>query len=395
MPEKFILSSLGMVNALGDDLDVVWRRLSAGDGGLVEDDALWPGRRVRVGRVTAALPALPDDLSDYECRNNRLAQSALRGIEPSVHAAVRRFGKDRVGVVAGSSTSGVGETETAFGIWRRTGALPADFRYVKHELGGLAEFVARALKVGGPRYTVSTACSSGAKVFAAGRALIRMGVCDAVVVGGADSLCSLTVRGFGALESLSDDVCQPLSRNRKGLNIGEGAAFFLMERGTAGVSLLGVGESSDAHHMSAPEPEGMGAQAAMEAALRDAACGPADVAYVNLHGTATPHNDRMESLAVHRVLPGVPVSSSKPLTGHALGAAGALEVAFCWMALSRAEGGRAPLIPHLWDGVRDEALPALPVALSGDRTKVGQRLVFLSNSFGFGGNNCAVLLGSS
>lgn len=139
----------------------------------------------------------------------------------------------------------------------------------------------------------------------------------------------------------------------------------------------------------------MGAQAAMEAALRDAACGPADVAYVNLHGTATPHNDRMESLAVHRVLPGVPVSSSKPLTGHALGAAGALEVAFCWMALSRAEGGRAPLIPHLWDGVRDEALPALPVALSGDRTKVGQRLVFLSNSFGFGGNNCAVLLGSS
>jgi 3-oxoacyl-[acyl-carrier-protein] synthase-1 len=346
-----------------------------------------------VGRVASPLPAIPTALARFDCRNNSLALAALRQIEPAVRAAIGKYGAARVGVVSGTSTSGVGATENAYETWKKDGALPPSFAYDQHEIGGLAAFVAAILDLKGPAYSLSTACSSGAKALASARALIRMGACDAVVVGGADSLCRLTVRGFGALESLSEGPCVPLSGKRTGLNIGEGAAFFLMERGDKGVAFLGSGESVDAHHMSAPDPEGRGAEEAMRAALADAGLTAEDIAYVNLHGTATPLNDRMESLAVSRVLPGVPVSSSKGMIGHTLGAAGAMEAGLCWMALARAQGGRAPLLPHAWDGAADPELPKLRLAAAGDVTAKRDPLVFLSNSFAFGGNNCAVALG--
>jgi 3-oxoacyl-[acyl-carrier-protein] synthase-1 len=246
------------------------------------------------------------------------------------------------------------------------------------------------LGVAGPATVISTACSSSAKALASAARLLRAGLADAVITGGADSLCRFTVAGFTALESVSEARCNPMSINRRGINIGEGAALFLMTREPGPVRLSGWGESSDAHHISAPEPEGRGALAAMRAALERASVTPSEIDYVNLHGTATPLNDAMESRAVHALLGGsVPCSSTKPLTGHTLGAAGALEAAFCWLALHDNPRGRLP--PHWWDGEADPALPALSLVKPGQELGRPLRAV-LSNSFAFGGSNAALLL---
>jgi 3-oxoacyl-[acyl-carrier-protein] synthase-1 len=222
--------------------------------------------------------------------------------------------------------------------------------------------------------------------------LLNMGICDAVVCGGVDSLCAFTVAGFTALESVSEARCNPLSANRNGINIGEGAALFLMTREPAAVSLRGWGESSDAHHMSAPEPSGKGASIAIEKALARAGIEASQIDYINLHGTATPQNDAMESRAVHALFgDAVPVSSTKAFTGHALGAAGAIEAALCWLAMQD-ENPEGLLPPHLWDGVGDPALPQLNVVTPG--TRLGRPLDWaLSNSFAFGGANAVVVFG--
>jgi 3-oxoacyl-[acyl-carrier-protein] synthase-1 len=222
--------------------------------------------------------------------------------------------------------------------------------------------------------------------------MIRMGLCDAVVTGGVDTLCGFTVAGFSALESVSAAPCNPLSAARNGINLGEGAALFLMSREPAAVALCGWGESSDGHHMSAPDPAGGGARLAMEAALRRAGIAAADVDYINLHGTATVQNDAMESRAVANLFGAhVAVSSTKPFTGHTLGAAGAVEAAFCWLAMQDDNPeGRLP--PHLWDRVQDPALPVLNVVRPGDR--LGRPLRWaLSNSFAFGGSNATLVFG--
>jgi len=254
-----------------------------------------------------------------------------------------------------------------------------------------AVFLARYLGLRGPAYTVSTACTSSAKAFASARGLLRHDLCDAVLVGGVDSLCRLTINGFTALESTTTALSNPMSRNRCGINIGEGAALFLLTRDEAAVELLGIGESSDAHHISAPHPAGSGAEAAMRAALADAGLPASAVDYLNLHATATPRNDEMESRAVARVFPqGVAASGTKPLTGHTLGAAGATELAFCWLAL---RDGRLP--PHLWDGVVDPELPRLDL-IGGERHFARTRgRVCMSNSFAFGGSNASLLIGDA
>ena len=241
---------------------------------------------------------------------------------------------------------------------------------------------------------MATACSSSAKVFASARRLIRTGIADAAVVGGADTLCRLTLNGFASLEALSAGICNPFSVNRDGITIGEGAAAFLMQPGDGPIRLLGVGESSDAHHVSAPDPSGAGAAAAMRAALADAGLTPDDIAYVNLHGTATPLNDAMESRALASVFARpVPASSTKSLTGHMLGAAGGCEAAFLWLTLSPEHNPAGRLPPHVWDGAADPALPTVALVGPGARLPAQQRLALLSNSFAFGGSNAAVILG--
>jgi 3-oxoacyl-[acyl-carrier-protein] synthase-1 len=257
-------------------------------------------------------------------------------------------------------------------------------------MGSPAAMLAMALGVSGPAYVHSSACSSSAKAMASAARLINMGLCDAVLTGGVDSLCAFTVAGFSALESVSDAQCNPLSVNRRGINIGEGAALFLMSREPATVSLSGWGESSDGHHMSAPDPTGGGARLAITQALERAGINAADIDYINLHGTATPQNDAMESRVIHELFgDAVPVSSTKPFTGHTLGAAAAIEAALCWLAMQDEEG-RLP--PHLWDGAADPALPILRIAAPG--ASLGRPLRWaLSNSFAFGGSNATLVLG--
>ena len=389
------LPALGIVNALGCGADEVAARLFGGDSSalVIDDTLLADGGTARVGRVRCALPAIPPELADQASRNNRLLLAALEQIRVPVEQALARYGRQRVGVVLGTSTSGIAEGEAAVAAYRQNGRLPTYYAYAQQELASPAIFLARLLGVKGPAYCVSTACTSSAKAFVAARRLLRQGVCDAVLVGGVDTLCRLTLNGFAALESLSPELCNPMSRNRQGINIGEGAALFLMTRDAteseSTCALLGAGESSDAYHISAPHPEGLGAETAMRAALADAGLAPAEVDYLNLHATATRKNDEMESRAVARVFrDGVAASGTKPLTGHTLGCAGATELALCWLAL---RDGRLP--PHVWDGEADAELPALALVAAGNRFARNARRVCMSNSFAFGGSNACLLIG--
>jgi 3-oxoacyl-[acyl-carrier-protein] synthase-1 len=390
------LAALGLVNALGTGPDEIWTRLLAGEPSrLVVREDLVPDLPLRVGAVEERLPAVPAELAVYACRNNAMALAALRQIEPAARAAIDACGPARVGVVMGTSTSGVSDAEDAIRHQQRFGGLAPSFAYAQLEFGGVAAFVAAYLGVTGPAYTLSTACSSGARALASARSLLALGLCDAVVAGAADTLCGLTTNGFSALQALCPTVTNPCSLNRCGLTLGEGAAIFLLLPSESGIQLLGVGESSEAHHMSAPEPTGAGAEAAMRGALADAGLAPDALAYLNLHGTGTPLNDRMECLAVERVFGArLPASSTKPLVGHTLGAAGAMEAAFCWLVLDRREDGRLALPPHCWDGVRDPELPPVHLVRKGEVVAVRGPARVMSNSFGFGGNNCTLVLGT-
>jgi 3-oxoacyl-[acyl-carrier-protein] synthase-1 len=356
---------------------------------------LVPGQSLLVGEVTRDLPDIPPELSRYTCRTNMLSLAAFRQIEGAVTEAVARVGARRAGVVMGSSTSGIASAEAAVATWLERGELPPSFDYACLEFGGVASFLAAYAGITGPAFTLSTACSSGARALESARSLLDLGVCDVVLAGGADSLCALTAAGFVSLQAVSDDPSNPFSLHRSGLTLGEGAAVFLLTREPGPIVLLGTGSSGEGYHMSAPEPDGTGAEAAMRAALLDAQIEPRAVTYVNLHGTGTPLNDAMEARAVHRVLGDlVPCSSSKPLVGHTLGASGAIEAGICWLMLDRrAHEGQLRMPPHPWDGVPDPTIPRLHLVDSGNPIMPSSPVVLLSNSFGFGGNNCTVILG--
>ena len=336
---------------------------------------------------------LPVALSRYDCRNNRLTLMGLEtdGFGDRVREAVVRYGADRVGVFLGTSTAGILQTELAY---RRrdpaTGALPDDFHYREtHNAFSLAEFTRDHFGLTGMAMAISTACSSSAKVFAAAARQLALGTIDAAIVGGVDTLCLTTLYGFASLQLTSKNPCRPYDAARDGISIGEGAAFALLERNTAPASgkvmLLGVGESSDAYHMSSPHPEGLGARLAMEAALRSAGLTPGDIDYINLHGTATPANDAAEGKAVAALFGDrVPGNSTKGATGHTLGAAGAIEALICAMALT---DGRVPGSPGT--GALDPSIP-IRYQLHGEDRPLRHAL---SNSFGFGGSNCSLVLG--
>jgi len=393
-PRLARLAALGIETAIGSGPAETWPRLLAGDrSGFVRRDDLVPGRSLLVAEVARPLPRVPAALARYDCRNNALSLAAFEPIETAVRDAVRAAGPGRVGVVMGTSTSGASDTERALRVRRETGVLPAWFHYEQLELGGVAGFLADLVGARGPVSAISTACSSGARALATARSLLALGLCDVVLAGATDTLCGLTTNGFSSLHAISDELPNPFSANRKGLVLGEGSALFLVTRESGGIQLTGVGECGEAHHMSAPDPDGAGAEHAMREALADARLAPAEIAYVNLHGTGTPLNDAMESLAVSRVFgPGTPVSSTKALVGHTLGAAGAIEAAFCWMVLERARGGALQPIPHVFDGVRDPELAPLNLIEKPDPVAIGGVANVLTNSFGFGGNDCTLVL---
>lgn len=387
--KRVYLHDLGIINALGSDAASVRKGLLRGSSaGMRTRDDLIKGRGVHVGTVDGELPALGAACARYQSRNNRLLAAALAQIRPQVDAALERHGAARVGAVIGTSTSGIAEGERAIMALEREGRFPEGYDYRQQEISSPSEYLRHALGLKGPCWTVSTACTSSAKAFSSARRLISLGLCDAVIVGGVDSLCRLTLNGFAALESLSQGLCNPSSKNRDGINIGEGAAVFLMSREPGPVALLGIGESSDAYHISGPDPEGKGAEIALRRALSQA--GVTRVDYLNLHGTATVQNDLMENAVVARVLGQVPCSSTKPMVGHTLGAAGATEAAFCWMLLADPQDRMLP--PHLWDGMVDPALAPLNLCTLGQVADTCE--VMASNSFAFGGNNACLVLGN-
>ena len=391
---RLYLEALGLVTPLGRGKEAVAEGLFSGTrDGLVWRDDLLPARRIRVGAIAGGLPEIPARLRAYDCRNNRLALVALDEIARDIAEAIHVFGAARIGVVLGTSTSGIADGETALHAHRLDGAWPNGFTYTQQETGNAAVFAAAYLGLDGPAYTVTTACSSSAKAFASAQRLVDADLCDAVVVGGVDTLCRLTLHGFNALDSLAADHCNPFSRNRDGIMIGEGAAMFLLTPRPAPIALLGVGESSDAHHVSAPDPTGAGAMRAMRGALHAAGLPSEAVDYVNLHGTATPLNDAMEGRAVAEIFgTDTACSSTKALTGHLLGAAGAVEAAFLWLSLQpRYSDGRLP--PHIWDGQRDPGIPPINLVAADTRLAITPRCAMISNSFAFGGSNAAVLLG--
>jgi 3-oxoacyl-[acyl-carrier-protein] synthase-1 len=387
------LNAMGVSCALGAGAAEMRAALfdAAQPGGVALSDRWTPGRPQWLGALRHEPAPLGCDVPvPLRSRNNALLAQTLTQLRSAVDAAVAHHGPGRVAVVLGTSTAGVAEGEAAARRRAACAGWPPGYHYGQQEMGSPAAFVAHELGVHGPSYGLSTACSSAAKALASGARLLHAGLADAVVAGGADTLCGLTLAGFGALESVSAARTNPLSANRRGINIGEGAALFLMTREPGPVRLAGWGETSDAHHMSAPEPAGRGAIDAMRQALKRAGIAPAAVDYVNLHGTATVQNDAMESRAVAEVLGhDVPVSSTKPLTGHALAAAAAIETAIAWLTLVDNPGGALP--PHWWDGASDPALAPLRIAGPGASLGRAPRLV-LSNSFAFGGSNAVLVL---
>ena len=334
------------------------------------------------------------DLSDYDCRNNRLAQLCLEqdGFSVAVDNIKKKYSAERIGVFLGTSTSGILQGELAYRhLDPITGALPADFYYQKTQNAySLSDFVSRYLGLSGPSFVVSSACSSSAKVFANALRMMAAGVCDAAIVGGVDSLCFSTLYGFNSLGLVSPFPCRPYDISRDGISVGEGAGFVILERAKESnnnddILLLGVGESSDAYHMSTPHPEGIGAKMAMRRALTSAGLQPQDIDYINLHGTATKSNDASEAQAVADIFgKTVPCSSTKGWTGHLLGAAGITEVIISMLAIKHG------LIPG---SVNTQTIdPEMGINYQLDNSDQPIDRV-LSNSFGFGGSNCSLILG--
>lgn len=389
------ITAYTLTNALGAGIEASLAALHAGRSGLRSCDLQGVDLQTWIGRVDGLEQVeLPPSHRDYDCRNNRLAYLALQqdDFQATLNRAIERHGAGRIGLFIGTSTSGIAATEAAYQRQApEPTSLPNDFDFAKtHNISSAVAFVRSLLGLQGPALSISTACSSSAKVFAAAHRYIEAGVCDAALVGGVDSLCLTTLYGFNSLDLISDQPCRPWDTERRGISIGEAAGFALLERKTADSEaplLLGYGESSDAYHMSTPHPDGAGAALAMSQALERAGIAPSQIDYINLHGTATRSNDAAEDRAVASLFGNATAcSSTKGFTGHTLGAAGLSEAIICLLAL------RHGLMPQTLQCEQIDPGLRTPVLLQPMHTNVER---VLSNSFGFGGNNCSLLFGAA
>ncbi|MDR9500004.1 MAG: beta-ketoacyl-ACP synthase, partial [Hydrogenovibrio sp.] len=387
------ITASSLVTALGQGHAANLNALTHSQSGLRPGlTTLTPKLDATFGEIEAiADVVLPGALKDWHCRNHQLAWLALHtdDFAQSAQAAINRYGAHRIGVALGTSTSGILSTEQTLQKKAETGEFDPDYHYPQtHRMNALADFCAQVLGTQGPRVVISTACSSSAKVFATAQRWLAHDWVDAVVVGGVDTLCLTTLHGFNALDLISASPVKPLDANRDGINIGEAGGFMLLEKPDSGaasdVVLAGFGESSDAHHISAPHPEGQGAVLAMQAALTRARLETEDIDYINLHGTGTPSNDLTEAKALRHLFgPSLPAhSSTKGFTGHTLGAAGIVEAIFCQYALTE-----QTLWPNQNLDTLDPELDLAPV-----RTPTTHRVHHcMTNSFGFGGNNASLI----
>ncbi|MBO6947515.1 MAG: beta-ketoacyl-ACP synthase [Rhodospirillales bacterium] len=387
--DSIAVKCMTCTSALGRGMTAMRAALTDERTGLVSYECPEAPLTTSVGRVADLdTVVFPEGFEVFDCRNNRLAEMALGedGFSDEAASAVRDFGADRVGVVLGTSTSGIGSTERVYADHARGHPLstPSNFS-TTHDLSSLSRFVAERLGAKGPCYTISTACSSSTRSFSDGARLIAAGLCDAVIVGGVDSLCETSIRGFNALQLLSPGPCRPNDRDRDGISIGEAGGFALLTRADTNdrVVLSGIGESSDAYHMSSPHPEGKGAIAAMRSALETAGLTSKDIDYVNMHGTGSVYNDKVEDMAIAAVLgEGTPCSSTKGFSGHTLGGAGILEAAVTVTALTE---GFIPANLNL-----QTADPELKCRIVGETIQADLTHV-MTNNFGFGGNNCVLI----
>ncbi|WP_105902248.1 beta-ketoacyl-[acyl-carrier-protein] synthase family protein [Vibrio gangliei] len=386
------IHACGSHSALGWNADMIHQHLQAGSTPNMQLSRDWlnDGSETVVGVAAGPLPEISEQFAHQNTHNNRLTLSALLQMDEPIQKAIKEYGADRIAVIVGTSTSGISDGEQAISQWQQSQQLPQHFDYHQQEMANTSRFIAEYYGITGPNYTISTACSSSGRVFISAQRLLKAGLVDAVIAGGADTLCKLTLNGFYGLEALSHQHCNPFSDNRDGINIGEAAAFMLLSLEKPAeqqpcVALMGAGDSSDAHHISAPHPEGAGAEQAMRKALKQAGLKPQNIGYINAHGTATKLNDAMEAKAIERVFGNqTPVSSTKPLTGHTLGAASAIEAAICWHVLHY----QLPLPAQINDGKSDE----FSIQLAHTQQTL-ERPAILSNSFAFGGNNVSLIFG--
>ena len=387
-PAVGIQFSVGL-SALGNTAEQIKQALTTEQNTLSLVSGFIPEKQVWVGAYQQPLiESIPAFLQDLGSRNLRLALTALSSIETEIRDYTAQFDRKRLAIILGTSTSGIADNEKLLKQYFLNQA-DVEVQHCKQEMGSLAKGLQMYLGWEGPAYTISTACSSSAKAMAAGQRLINADLADAVLVGGVDSLCQLTLNGFNSLESLSNNLCQPCGAQRDGINIGEAAGLFLLSKETAPVMLMAAGESMDAWHISAPHPEGKGAAEAMQKALDRAGITASDIGYLNMHGTATPQNDAMEIKAVQTVFQqyDVPISSTKHKTGHCLGAAGAIEAVICQQVLADQSW-----LPLHQSGSIDPELDEQNYVLNAQLQQPVQYV--MSNSFAFGGSNISLIFGT-
>lgn len=374
-----ILQDLGFVCALGRTHDEIVENARRGDtSGMFRVKPSVSGICVPFGSV--------DIETTQSMRCYDLLVAALKQIEPAILKLKSDYPLNRIGIVIGASNTGIHEAQQHINTALATGHLPPEFSLDEIELHSPAAFLQKNTGFAGPVYTVSTACSSSAKVFQDAQDLIDQDICDAVLVGGVDARCDFALNGFDALSALSYKHTNPMSQNRDGINLGEAAAIFIMTRGTDGIKLLGVGESSDAYHLTCPDPNGAGAISAMNMALNNADLTADKIDFINMHGTGTVANDAMESLAINSVFGDKTLcASTKPLTGHTLGAAGAVGVALSWLMLKHQF-----IVPHIFDGEYGADCAKINLATGRGTTNID---TVLCNAFAFGGSNASVIIG--
>lgn len=374
-----ILQDLGFVCALGLTHDEIVANAKSGDtSGMFRNMPVVAGVSVPFGAV--------DIQTTQQIRCFDLLLAALKQIEHGINKLKSEYALNRLGIVLGASNTGIHEAQQHINQALKNGKMPSDFSLSEIELYSPAAFLREKTGFMGPSYTVSTACSSSAKVFKDAADLIEQDICDAVLVGGVDARCDFALNGFNSLSALSYKHTNPMSKNREGINLGEGAALFIMTRGDRGIKLLGVGESSDAYHLTSPDPTGSGAIASMRGALADANLTPNQIDFINMHGTGTVANDAMESLAINSVFgDNVLCASTKPLTGHTLGAAGAISAALSWLMIKYQF-----IIPHVYDGEYADDCAEIKLATKQEQKNVN---TVLCNAFAFGGSNASIIIG--
>ncbi len=399
------LSKPGVMSCAGNNIDQLWEAVTSGRQTGIKKVKACNGEEYFAARIDEA--NLQPSGARYDMKIIRIENEALEQIADDVLAAKSRYGADRLAVCIGSCDNGTEFSLAGHRKYFAGGEFPADYSLEIQGADYVATFAAEKFGLRGPALTFATACSSSAGAIIKAAEMIKAGLVDAALVGGIDIASDTTLMGFSSLEAVSSEITNPFSKNRHGITLGDGAAFFVLTKEPTAIKLLGWGESADAYHMTSPDPSGAGAEKAIRRAMENAGLATSDVGYINLHGTGTKFNDSMEAKAVAAIFGGadggaggqasVPLSTTKPVTGHTLGAAAALEAAICWKALVENSGksDNIKLPVQVWDGERDEELPALNIVdgKSSGHGEPGELRVCLSNSFAFGGANACLVIG--